>query len=244
MTSDKYLKIITTHKSGSIASRCQDILEKVGKDHLVLGIVFFFDAEGKEGYLEGEAAMVSCCKVYFGKAAPMVTCVAQKPVGTTLTAEVLYLRGDGTVEFNDDYLVIRNQEGSELVSKGIHFPYEGDTAVQAGKVIGRLSEILEGEGISGTHINLSMVKPVPAKELIDLIGSSKDVFTLEEGILSGGVGEDIHVQLHRNGWNHNVVSIAVEDPVIKASSPDDQLKTAGLDGASVAGKIKASLGKV
>ena len=88
-----------------------------------------------------------------------------------------------------------------------------------------------------------MVKPVPAKELIDLIGSSKDVFTLEEGILSGGVGEDIHVQLHRNGWNHNVVSIAVEDPVIKASSPEDQLKTAGLDGASVAGKIKASLGK-
>ncbi len=152
MTIDKYLKIITTHKSGSIASRCQDILDKVGKDHLVLGIVFFFDAEGEKGYLEGEAAMVSCCKEYFGKAAPMVTCVAQKPVGTTLTAEVLYLRGDGTVEFNDDYLVIRNQEGSELISKGIHFPYEGDTAVQAGKVFGRLSEILEGEGFLVTDI--------------------------------------------------------------------------------------------
>ena len=117
--------------------------------------------------------------------------------------------------------------------------------------IGRICEeaekacaLLADEGISGTHINLSMVKPVPAKELIDLIGSSKDVFTLEEGILSGGVGEDIHVQLHRNGWNHNVVSFAVEDPVIKASSPEDQLKTAGLDGASVAGKIKSSLGKV
>ena len=104
-------------------------------------------------------------------------------------------------------------------------------------------EILANEGINGTHINLSYVKPIPAKELVELFGDTRDVFTLEEGILSGGVGEDIHVQLNRIGWNYNVVSIAVEDPVIKAASPDDQLKTAGLDGESVAAKIKDSLGR-
>ena len=152
MTTDKYLKIITTNKQGSIESRCLDILSRLGKDHLILGIVFFFEAGGKEGYLEGEAAMVSCCREYFGKLTPMVTCVAQKPVGATLTAEVLYLRGDGTVEFNEDYLVIRGQEGAELITKGIHFPYDGDTAVQAGKVFGRLSGILEGEGFIVTDI--------------------------------------------------------------------------------------------
>ena len=96
--------------------------------------------------------MVSCCRAYFGKATPMVTCVAQKPVGATLRAEVLYLRGDGTVEFNEDYLVIRSREGAELITRGIHYPYEGDTATQAGKVFGRLSGILAGEGFLVTDI--------------------------------------------------------------------------------------------
>ena len=64
-----------------------------------------------------------------------------------------------------------------------------------------------------------------------------------KGILSGGVGEDIHVQLNRIGWNYNVISIAVENPVIKASSPEDQIRTAGLDGESVAARIKNSLGR-
>lgn len=104
-------------------------------------------------------------------------------------------------------------------------------------------ELLAEEGINGTHINLSFVKPIPAKEIVGLLGDTKYVFTLEEGILSGGVGEDIHVQLNRIGWNYNVISIAVEDPVIKAASPDDQLKTAGLDGESVAAKIEDSLGR-
>ena len=103
--------------------------------------------------------------------------------------------------------------------------------------------LLADDGINGTHINLSLVKPVPAKEIVELLGDTRYVFTLEEGILSGGVGEDIHVQLNRIGWNYNVISIAVENPVIKASSPEDQIRTAGLDGESVAARIKNSLGR-
>ena len=114
--------------------------------------------------------------------------------------------------------------------------------------VGRICEeaekacaLLVHEGINGTHINLSLVKPVPAKEIVELLGDTKYVFTIEEGILSGGVGEDIHVQLNRAGWNYNVISIAVEDPVIKAASPEDQIKTAGLDSVSVALRIKTEL---
>ena len=145
MTKDKYLKIISTCIQGSISSRCRDILGKVDKEQMVLGIVFFFEASGMDDYLESESAIVEACREHFGKTAPVVTCVAQKPIGTTLTAEVLYLREDATVEYSEDYIIIRGEKGAELITKGIHFPHEGDTGAQARRIFGRIREILDNE---------------------------------------------------------------------------------------------------
>ncbi len=103
-------------------------------------------------------------------------------------------------------------------------------------------EMLEKDGLLGKHINLSLVKPVPAADLIGLMGDIRNVFTLEEGILSGGSGESIHTEVDKLSSIYSITSFAVEDPVIKAASPDDQLKTAGIDAVSVAEKIKKSLG--
>ena len=152
MTKDKYLKIISTGIQGSISSRCRDILGKVDKEQMVLGIVFFFEASGMDDYLESESAIVEACREHFGKTAPVVTCVAQKPIGTTLTAEVLYLREDATVEYSEDYIIIRGEKGAELITKGIHFPHEGDTGAQARRIFERIREILDNEGFKVNEI--------------------------------------------------------------------------------------------
>ena len=152
MTKDKYLKIISTGIQGSISSRCQDILGKVDRGQMVLGIVFFFEASGLDDYLGSESAIVEACREHFGKAAPVVTCVAQKPIGTTLTAEVLYLREDATVEYSEDYIIIRGEKGAELITKGIHFLHEGDTGAQARRIFGRIREILDNEGFKVNEI--------------------------------------------------------------------------------------------
>ena len=152
MTKDKYLKIISTCIQGSISSRCRDILGKVDKEQMVLGIVFFFEASGMDDYLESESAIVEACREHFGKTAPVVTCVAQKPIGTTLTAEVLYLREDATVEYSEDYIIIRGEKGAELITKGIHFPHEGDTGAQARRIFERIREILDNEGFKVNEI--------------------------------------------------------------------------------------------
>lgn len=152
MTKDKYLKIISTGIQGSISSRCRDILGKVDRGQMVLGIVFFFEASGLDDYLESESAIVEACREHFGKAAPVVTCVAQKPIGATLTAEVLYLREDATVEYSEDFIIIRGEKGAELITKGIHFPHEGDTGAQARRIFGRIREILDNEGFKVNEI--------------------------------------------------------------------------------------------
>ena len=152
MTTDIFLKILSSKDQGGILESCRDILSKVDRRQRVLGMVFFLDAQNQEDYLEREASIEKACREYFGGVMPMITCVAQKPVDASLTAEVLYLMSDGWVEYNEDYLVIHTEEGTELLTKGLHFPQEGDTGVQARKVFGRLGEILEAEGFKVNEI--------------------------------------------------------------------------------------------
>ena len=152
MTTDKTVKIITSSRPGGIPECCRDILFQIERKQRVLGIVFFFDANNIPEYLAVEASITSICRDFFGRALPMVTCVAQKPVGATLTAEILFLASDGWIEYNEDYLVIHSRKDKELLSKGIHFPEAGDTGVQARKVFARLQDILDSEGFKVDEI--------------------------------------------------------------------------------------------
>lgn len=146
MISEKYLRIISTCREGTLAERCRDILGQVGEGRIALSVVFFIDASSEESFAAGEKVILEECRSFFGKAMPMVTCIAQKPLGATLTSEALFLSGDGTVEYNDDYLVIRNGRQKELISKGIRFLSEGDSGSQAKAVFSRIGDILDSEG--------------------------------------------------------------------------------------------------
>ena len=146
MLSEKKLIISTTSFKGSLAEQCRRILDRTDPDRIVLSLVFFFDVEAAGSYDSAMSAITGECRRFFGMRMPMVTCVAQKPLESALSAEVLYLHGNGTVEFNDDYLVIRSGDTSELITKGIQFPGSGDTGEQAARVFARIGEILDGEG--------------------------------------------------------------------------------------------------
>ena len=119
MVTEKSLKILSTGKPGTVAERCEEVLRQVDRKQMVLEMVFFL---GENEFESGETVIHEECESFFGKALPMITVIAQKPFRSTLTAEVLYLRGDGTVEFHDDYLLIRSGKDEELITKGIRFP--------------------------------------------------------------------------------------------------------------------------
>lgn len=108
----------------------------------------------------------------------------------------------------------------------------------------RAVELLKEKGINGIHINLAMIKPIPFKELIRMTNGIRNVFTLEEGILSGGFGEACASGFCENKCSCHVYNIAVANPMIRAASPTEQLKEAGIDAVSVAERISSVLGGV
>ena len=114
----------------------------------------------------------------------------------------------------------------------------GRLAAEADKAV----ELLKEKGIKGIHINLALIKPIPFKELIRMTNGIRNVFTLEEGIQSGGFGEAVIRGFGERNCSCRVYNIAVRDPMVRAASPAEQLKEAGLDAVSVAEKISGTLG--
>jgi len=102
-------------------------------------------------------------------------------------------------------------------------------------------EILKEQGIKGKHINVSMIKPVPAKEILELIKGTDHVFSLEEGIISGGFGEALERELQLLGFENDVTVFGVKDPIVRAMSQKEQIRYCGLDGETIASRIRSSL---
>ena len=101
-------------------------------------------------------------------------------------------------------------------------------------------DILSEQGIFGKHINLTIVKPLNDKSIEALTSGVHFVFTLEEGITAGGVGTYIAQCISAD---HEVINIGIDDPMIRAASQSRQKEIAGIDGKSVADKIKRLLSR-
>ncbi len=110
-----------------------------------------------------------------------------------------------------------------------------------GKVCDNAFKILSSKGYKGKVICLTVLKPLNTSDIIDCIGASRFVFTGEEGILSGGFGESLKLELTRAGYTGRVDNFAVEDQMIRAGTVEQQLKCAGLDAESVASRIEKVL---
>ena len=105
----------------------------------------------------------------------------------------------------------------------------------------KATELLKEKGIFGKHIYLSMIKPVPAKEILEMLSGIKNVFSLEEGIISGGFGEALERELQINGFESDVTVFGVKNPIVRAMSQKEQIQYCGLDGESLAASIMSAL---
>ena len=139
------------------------------------------------------------------------------------------------------------QEMEDITMPHVVCDYGSDFAlVSTGKICEEADlamELLKDQGIMGKHINLTLIKPLPAKEIWDLLVGIKYVFSLEEGIISGGFGESLERELQILGFEKDVTVFGVRNPIVRAMSQKDQLKYCGLDGTTVASSIKSALSR-
>ncbi len=125
---------------------------------------------------------------------------------------------------------------SEVISKGSRvalFAY-GSMVKTALKV----KDILEKDGFSPTIVNARFAKPFDM-DMIRTLSEDHDLLVvMEEGILSGGLGENIIMRMKEADIHMDVIPVAIEDRFIKHGSVDELFKVVGLDEESVAGRIK------
>jgi 1-deoxy-D-xylulose-5-phosphate synthase len=122
----------------------------------------------------------------------------------------------------------------ELLEEGNDF-----AIVALGATVGPSFEALKTlrqEGLAGTLINARFVKPLDKEALLAMCANAKTIFTVEEGIISGGFGGAVSQTLGRP-----VERIALPCEFIPHGSRKELLAQYGLDAAGITQRIRTCL---
>ena len=104
-----------------------------------------------------------------------------------------------------------------------------------------VEELLAKDGIDATVVNLRFAKPLDYEMLDEVFDYHSLIVTMEENVLSGGVGEHIcrYVELHSTGVR--VIACGIPDKFIHQGSIKELLEETGLDAQSIYQKISTML---
>lgn len=104
-----------------------------------------------------------------------------------------------------------------------------------------VEELLAKDGIDATVVNLRFAKPLDYEMLDEVLDYHRLIVTMEENVLSGGVGEHIcrYVELHSTGVR--VIACGIPDKFIHQGSIKELLEETGLDAQSIYQKISTML---
>lgn len=104
-----------------------------------------------------------------------------------------------------------------------------------------VEELLAKDGIDATVVNLRFAKPLDYEMLDEVLDYNSLIVTMEENVLSGGVGEHIcrYVELHSTGVR--VIACGIPDKFIHQGSIKELLEETGLDAQSIYQKISTML---
>lgn len=104
-----------------------------------------------------------------------------------------------------------------------------------------VEELLAKDGIDATVVNLRFAKPLDYEMLDEVLDYHRLIVTMEENVLSGGVGEHIcrYVEMYSTGVR--VIACGIPDKFIHQGSIKELLEETGLDAQSIYQKISTML---
>lgn len=119
-----------------------------------------------------------------------------------------------------------------------------DVALLAfGNMVGpavRAAELLEGAGISVRVVDMRWVKPLDAKAIRNA-APMRLVATVEDGVVEGGIGEEVASMLAREGASAKVLNLGIPDTYIMQGAPDFLMHELGLDAEGIAEAVRKAL---
>ena len=103
------------------------------------------------------------------------------------------------------------------------------------------ANILEEESISCTVLHLRFIKPLDEETILRCAKSAKICFTVEDGMICGGVGETIVNVLQRNQIMCPTVTLGYPDTFIAQATAEEIREEYGLTGAGIAKSIRQTI---
>lgn len=93
----------------------------------------------------------------------------------------------------------------------------------------RLTEM----GYKGKNINLCQIKPMPTKDILELVKNCRIIFTVEEGIVNGGFGAYLRDELVLNECYIPVHNMGIRNPIVHCGTVSEQFVDTSLDADSL-----------
>lgn len=139
--------------------------------------------------------------------------------------------GEGTYKFEKHEPIVKGK--AELLKEG-----KDITIIAIGKMVNRAMEvtkILEENNIEAEVINARFLKPIDEETIINSIIKTKNVITIEDNIIDGGLGTVVSELIIKNNLNDiKMKKFGYPDEFIKHATPDEIEKKYGLDAKSIA----------
>lgn len=152
---------------------------------------------------------------------------------------VRYPRGTGP-----EYLLLdsSNPSPSILLGKGkVIVKGEGIALLIFGSIateVLTVANLLQKEGLSPTVVNMRFAKPLDTDIIDSLLESHTFVFTFEESMLQGGVGQAVSHYVASQSNTCRVIPFGIADQFVPHGKYTEQLKYCELDAHSLTIKIK------
>lgn len=121
------------------------------------------------------------------------------------------------------------KQGSDILI--IAIGNEVHPAVEAAERIGK-------DGKSASVINLRFIRPLNEAKLINIMKKFSTIVTVEENVLSGGMGDMINSILMRNHVHKHIVNIGIKDVFVEVGSQNELRRDHGLDAEGIYKTIK------
>lgn len=101
------------------------------------------------------------------------------------------------------------------------------------------AEILKAEGIDVGVVNVASIKPIDEKTLHASASTVPLIVTIEDGIVSGGIGEAIKADISQ--FDTKVINLGWPDQFIEHGTQNELYEKYGLDAHSIAETVKQNI---
>jgi len=98
------------------------------------------------------------------------------------------------------------------------------------------AEKLEAQGVSAAHYDMRFVKPLDEVLLHEVFSRFKDVITVEDGCVQGGMGSAVAEWAMEQGYASRVARLGVPDRYIEHGTQAQLYKECGYDADAIADK--------